>query len=175
MTSVRSEALPKTGGRRAARATTGHRPADPDFGRGFTPPAPLRAVPPLPRNLVGLSIVVVDDDDGSLDYFAVALRACGATVRTAATATDALALVRERHPNVVLSDIAMSGHDGYWLVREIRALEDEAMSRVPIVAATAFGREHSRQRALEAGFSEHLRKPVDPDVLCRTIGKMAGR
>ena len=93
----------------------------------------------------------------------------------ASTARDALRLVQERRPDVVLSDIAMSEHDGYWLTSEIRRLADPAASRVPIVAATAYGREHSRDRALAAGFTEHLQKPVDPEVLARTIAEVARR
>jgi CheY-like chemotaxis protein len=129
----------------------------------------------LPRNLVGLTIVVVDDDEASRDYFAIALRSCGASVLTASTARDALRLVQEQRPDVVLSDIAMSEHDGYWLASEIRRLAEPAASRVPIVAATAYGREHSRERALAAGFIEHLQKPVDPELLARTIAQAAQR
>lgn len=126
----------------------------------------------LPRNLVGLSVVVVDDDEDTLEYFAVALRSCGATVATASTAVDALGLVLQGHPHVVLSDIAMVGHDGYWLVREIRGLAEAA---VPVVAATAYGRDHSRARALEAGFTELLAKPIEPELLCQAIARAAGR
>jgi CheY-like chemotaxis protein len=76
---------------------------------------------------------------------------------------------------VVLSDIAMVGHDGYWLVREIRALPGAAGPALPVVAATAYGREHSRARALDAGFTDLLGKPVDPELLCRAIARAAGR
>jgi CheY-like chemotaxis protein len=122
-----------------------------------------------------LTVVVVDDDESTLEYFAFALRTCGATVETASNAPDALRLVQARRPDVVLSDIAMTGHDGYWLVREIRELGARVSLRVPVVATTAYGREHSRDRTLAAGFSEHLAKPVDPEVLCQTIAKAAGR
>src|SRR5438552_271298 len=88
----------------------------------------------LPRNLVGLKVVVVDDDESSLDYFAVALGTCGAEVMTASTAAEALRLVQAGCPDVVLSDIAMVGRDGYWLVREIRGLADQAARLVPVVA-----------------------------------------
>jgi CheY-like chemotaxis protein len=120
-------------------------------------------------------VVVVDDDETSLDYFAMALRTCGAVVMTASSAEDGLRLIQEQHPDVVLSDIAMVGQDGYWLVREIRRLADQAVSLAPVVATTAFGREHSRARALAAGFNEFLTKPVDPEVLCRTIASAGGR
>ena len=129
----------------------------------------------LPRNLVGLKVVVVDDDESSRDYFALALSTCGAEVTTASTAVEALRLVQSGCPDVVLSDIAMVGRDGYWLVREIRGLADQAVRRVPVVATTAYGREHSRERTLAGGFNERLPKPVDPEVLCQTIGRMAGR
>jgi CheY-like chemotaxis protein len=125
--------------------------------------------------LTGLKVVVVDDNEGNLDYFAVALRTYGAVVATASNAVDALRLVQEQQPDVVLSDIAMVGHDGYWLVREIRRLADASVQHVPVIATTAYGREHSRARTLAAGFSEHLSKPVDPELLCRTIAAAAGR
>ena len=128
-----------------------------------------------PRSLAGLKVLVVDDDEGSLDYFAMALGTTGAAVATASTAVDALSAVQEQRPDVVLSDIAMPGRDGYWLVREIRELPDPAVRAVPVVATTAYGRVHSRERALEAGFVEHLAKPVEPDLLCATIARVAGR
>jgi CheY-like chemotaxis protein len=129
----------------------------------------------LPRNLVGLRVLVVDDDEDSLQYFAAALRACGADVTTSSTAADALSRVQDGRPHVVLSDIAMIGHDGYWLVGEIRRLPDGPGGAVPVVATTAFGREHSRARALAAGFVDLLPKPVDPEVLCVAIGRAGGR
>ena len=119
-------------------------------------------------------MVVVEDDPDRLEYFAAALRACGATVTTKATALEALALVRDGRPDVVLSDIAMVGHDGYWLVSEIRRLGDRDLSRMPVVATTAYG-EHSRARTTAAGFTELLPKRFDPETLCLIIGKVTGR
>jgi len=175
--SVRCEALPKRPPHRhrSLRAGAENRPFRDDRlvgvpGEAFTPRSPG-----LPRNLVGLQVVAVDDDEDSLEYFAAALRACGAAVLTASTAVDALALVRERGPHVVLSDIAMVGQDGYWLVREIRGLAGQDARAVPVVATTAYGREHPRARALAAGFVDLLPKPVDPEVLCLAIARAAGR
>jgi CheY-like chemotaxis protein len=122
-----------------------------------------------------LKVLVVDDDEGSLDYFAMALGTTGAAVATASTAVDALSAVQDQRPDVVLTDIAMPGHDGYWLVREIRGLPDPTVRAVPVVATTAYGRVHSRERALAAGFVEHLSKPVEPELLCATIARVAGR
>ena len=122
-----------------------------------------------------MRVLVVDDDEDTLELFAAALMACGAEVNTASRAPDALQLLAEWPADVVLSDIAMPGGDGYWLVREIRRLSDARLSSVPVMAVTAYGREHSRARALAGGFVEHLQKPVDPEVLCRTVAKAAGR
>jgi CheY-like chemotaxis protein len=176
VTSSRSEVLPLRSPhlhRRVRSAADDHPLHDDGIvgGMGESLAKPLE----LPRNLVGLQVVVVDDDEDSLDYFVAALRACGAAVLKASTAVDALALVREREANVVLSDIAMVGHDGYWLVGEIRRLTDQKRRFIPVVATTAYGREHPRARAVAAGFIELLPKPVDPEVLCRAIARAAGR
>lgn len=177
MVGLRLEALPKRTDerRRHARAASDdpfrHDPPHAGGHRESAAPGPAG----LPRNLAGLRVVVVDDDESTLEYFAFTLRACGALVVTASTASDALRLVDAQGPDVVLSDIAMMGHDGYWLVGEIRRLGDGPASKVPVVATTAYGREHSRNRTLAAGFNEHLQKPVDPELLCLTIAKAAGR
>jgi CheY-like chemotaxis protein len=129
----------------------------------------------VPHVLAGVTVMVVDDDPDSLDYFGMALRAAGAVVIVASNALDALRTVQERRPNVVLSDIAMSGHDGYWLLHEIRRVPDEAIGRLPVIATTAYGREHSRERTLAAGFIDHLQKPVLPEALWRSIATAVGR
>ena len=69
----------------------------------------------------------------------------------------------------------MPGEDGYWLLREIRRHADDVVSAVPIVAATAYGRDHSRAQVLAAGFFDYLPKPVDPEVLCRSIAAAVRR
>jgi CheY-like chemotaxis protein len=93
----------------------------------------------------------------------------------AATAREALAALAQARPDVVVSDIAMDEHDGYWLLREIRSVPDAALCRVPVVAATAYGLVHSQERTRAAGFAGHIAKPVDPETLCRTVAAAAGR
>ena len=175
--SLRCEAFPRHDpeGRRRLRATAAERHAQESRLTGERRESPTRRPSWPPRNLSGLTVLVVDDDEGSLDYFAMALTVAGAAVTTASTAVDALRALRERRPDVVLSDIAMPGHDGYWLVREIRGAADPAVRGVPVVATTAHGRVHSRETALAAGFVDHLPKPVEPDLLCLTIARVAGR
>ena len=137
-------------------------------------PSPRRSAR-LPSNLAGVTVVIVDDDPDTRDLYATILTACGAAVAEAANARDALAVIAERRPHVVVSDIAMPEGDGYWLIGELRRVDDPVLSRLPVVAVTAFGREHSRDRVLAGGFVEHLQKPVEPETLCRTIGRAAGR
>jgi CheY-like chemotaxis protein len=129
----------------------------------------------FPRVLTGLNILVVDDDPDILELFAVALTACGGDVTATDNASDGLALAIRTRPHVIVSDIAMIGEDGYWLIARLRQLPTETLPNVPVIAATAYGREHSRSRVLAAGFTEHLQKPVDPEELCRMVAKVVGR
>ena len=124
---------------------------------------------------MGLRVLVVDDDADVLELFAVALTACGAEVTSTDNARDAIALATRTRPHAIVSDIAMVGEDGYWLVRELKRLPPEMLGDVPVVAATAYGREHPRARVLAAGFTEHLQKPIDPEQLCRVVARVAGR
>jgi len=128
----------------------------------------------LPRVLHGVRVLVVDDDADTVELFATVLAACGAEVVTATSASAAMRLIAERAPDVVLTDIAMPEADGYWLVREIRGLADARLRVMPVVAVTAFGREHARARVLEAGFFDRLEKPVDPQLLCLTVARARG-
>jgi diguanylate cyclase len=124
---------------------------------------------------MGARVLVVDDDEDTTELFATALAACGAQVVTATGAREALRRLTAWLPDVVVSDIAMPGADGYWLVNELRRLTDERAASLPVVAVTAFGREHSRVRALAAGFVDHLVKPVEPEALCLAVARAMGR
>lgn len=125
--------------------------------------------------LAAAKVLIVDDDPASLDYFSFALETRGAVVTVAASAREALEAVSRVLPDVILSDIAMPGGDGYWLLREIRRHADRGVRRLPVVAATAYGRDYPRDQLLAAGFHEHLSKPVDPDILCQAIASAVGR
>jgi CheY-like chemotaxis protein len=177
MAKLRAEAVPKPSRRRRGLGSSiDDRTAD-HSGRSVRPlgPLPSRAPQTPSAALSGLRVVVVDDDHDTLDYFTVALRTYGAVVAAASNALDALQLIHDGPLDIVLSDIAMPDHDGYWLVRELRESSDPQLREVPVIATTAYGSEHPRRRALRAGFSEHLPKPVDPIVLRDTIARLVGR
>lgn len=127
-------------------------------------------------NLNGVGVLIVEDDLDSCQLMAFILeRLCGATVWTAASAPEALALLGQITPDVLLSDISMPGMDGYALLATVRTGQPERNQAIPAVAVTAFRHEHDRHRALRAGFQEHLAKPIDPDSLCRTLATVVGR
>src|SRR6201999_4205975 len=97
------------------------------------------------------------------------LAACKAEVRTALSAVDGLKAVEDCRPDVVVSDIGMANVDGYEFLRRVRALGPARGGRVPAIALTAFARSEDRTRALMAGFSVHVAKPVEPDELLATV------
>ena len=177
MFSVVAEALPRESAPRRlrVRGSIGDRPKDEGPATGGRPAAPDERRRYLPRVLNGVHALVVDDDEDAMELFSAALGACGATVVTASRAREALRLLATDRFDVIVSDIAMPGGDGYWLIREVRQLADARARGVPVLAVTAFDREHSRARALAAGFGDHLQKPVDPEELCRTVAKLVGR
>jgi CheY-like chemotaxis protein len=147
----------------------GHREREhPRVGQG----EPLGYEPP---NLDGIIVLVVDDDSDARGVIARILRDARASVITAASAAEALEIVRETKPALLISDIGMPGEDGYDLIRKVRALPTESCGRVPAVALTAFARSEDRQRALLAGYQLHLAKPVEPSELLTVCASLVGR
>lgn len=121
--------------------------------------------------LRGFHVVVIDDDAGVRDVVALTLTKCGASVTVANSVQDALNLLPNLSPDMVLSDLAMPNEDGYEFIRKFRTLHRPKGPEVPVVALTAFGSSQDRDRALAAGFDRHLAKPIDPAELVRTIVK----
>ena len=121
------------------------------------------------RRLRGLKVLLVDDDAGLREAVAALLAGTGAVVRSAGSAEEALATLTEFAPDILLSDIAMPGEDGYSLIRRVRALGAEQGGNVPAIALTALAGENDRQRVLAAGFQGYLSKPVDLDHLAEAL------
>jgi signal transduction histidine kinase/ActR/RegA family two-component response regulator len=154
-----------------------------DRGTTFTVTLPLDVSaqrPPLApaaegtaAPLDGLRIFLVDDEADARDALCVLLRRSGASVRPFASAGEALAAARTAPPDVLLSDIAMPGEDGYSLIRRLRALPAAQGGRVPAAALTAYAGAEDRARALAAGYDEHIVKPVNPAELIRTAARLA--
>jgi CheY-like chemotaxis protein len=126
-------------------------------------------------SLKGIHILLVEDDDDSREMIQTLLQYCGALVTAVSSAQDAMKTLEHVKPDVLLTDIAMPHHDGYWLVRAVRALPAEQGGSIPAIAITAHGSTHGVDRALGAGFQAHLGKPIDPWELARTVANLVGR
>ncbi|MCU0681797.1 MAG: response regulator [Polyangiaceae bacterium] len=150
----------------------GHRPGRaPDPVPNAAPqPAPAMYAPP---ELEGLRVLVVDDEPDARDLMQSILEHCKMIVETASGADEAFDRFAASRPDMLISDVAMPGGDGYGLVRRLRALPPEQGGRTPAVAVTAYARSEDRTRALLAGYNYHLPKPIDPSELVAVVVSVA--
>jgi CheY-like chemotaxis protein len=125
-------------------------------------------------NFVDLSILLVDDSQDAIEPLAHLLQATGAEVQTAGSSRAALTILAAWVPDVVVTDIGMPEQDGYAFTLAVRQLPGR-VSRVPIIALTAFDSDQHRTRSLLGGFHMHLRKPVDTALLFYAIELLTGR
>jgi PAS domain S-box-containing protein len=125
--------------------------------------------------LRGVKVLVVDDEQDARDLIKRVLEDCQAEVLTAASAAEALAVLAEQKPDVLLSDIGMPVMDGYDLLRQVRSMAPQSGGRIPAIALTAFARSEDRTRALMSGYQVHVSKPVEPAELVATVASIVGR
>jgi signal transduction histidine kinase len=128
-----------------------------------------------PREVEGLKVLVIDDEQDARELVAALLESCRIVVTTASNAADAFEIVRTHRLDAILSDIAMPGEDGLSLIRRIRDLPRDEGGRTPAVALTAYARLEDRTRALRAGFDSHVAKPVDPSELLAVLASITNR
>lgn len=122
--------------------------------------------------LEGVKVLVVDDEADARELLSLALSRRKASVQTAGSVEEALEALDQNHPDILVSDLAMPGEDGYALIRRLRTLEGE---KIPAVALTAYAGWEDRRRALSAGFQAHLAKPVSPAQLAGVIAALTRR
>ncbi|HVQ26072.1 MAG TPA: ATP-binding protein, partial [Planctomycetota bacterium] len=140
--------------------------------RASLPVAPESTEPgPRADALLGLRVLVVEDEDDTRQMFARMLGAAGAEVTAVGSAREAMREFERQPPDLLLSDIGMPETDGYWLIQTVRQLPPGAGGAVPAIAVTAFARGSDRSRALGAGYQMHLAKPVGQAEL---VGAIAG-
>ena len=118
--------------------------------------------------LDAIRLLVVEDEADTLEFLRRLLTTQGATVLTAATANEALALVRSERPDLLISDIGLPEVDGYDLIQRVRR-EPSPGRDIPAIALTAYARSEDRTRALRAGYQAHIAKPVEPNELLAMI------
>jgi PAS domain S-box-containing protein len=122
--------------------------------------------------LSGSRLLLVDDDQDTLDVMSMALRHYGAEVFGVRSAAEAFAEVQRWQPDVLICDIGMPDEDGYSLILRVRQLKTEQGGGVRAIALTAYAREEDRKRALDCGFQRHMPKPVDPIELAAYISEI---
>ncbi|MBN3958106.1 response regulator [Nostoc sp. NMS8] len=121
-------------------------------------------------DLTSISILVVDDDTDSREFVAFVLEQAGAIVTSVASGIEALQAIEKSTPNLIVSDIGMPDMDGYMLLQQIRA--QLPASQVPAIALTAYAGEFDRTQALQAGFQQHLAKPIEPAEIVTTVARL---
>jgi PAS domain S-box-containing protein len=125
--------------------------------------------------LRGIRVLLVDDEPDALELVSEVLRAQGADVMTAISAQQALALLPNARPHVLVSDISMPDMDGLDLIRALRERTNDQGGQTPAIALTAFTRNEDVERALAAGFQTHLFKPVDVVSLTEAVARLGKR
>jgi PAS domain S-box-containing protein len=123
-------------------------------------------------DLSGIRVLVVDDDPDSREFISFALELYGAEVTTASSVSEALQILGELKPDVLVSDIGMPQMDGYEFLRQIRKWTPEQGGLTPAIALTAYAGEFDQRQAVAAGFQMHISKPVEPDALAAAIMKL---
>jgi PAS domain S-box-containing protein len=118
-----------------------------------------------------LRVLLVDDDADARDMLRAVLGQYGVEVVAVASGEEGLAHLREASVDLIISDVAMPHMDGYEFMR--RAREIPRAVRIPAVAVTAYGREEDRMRALEAGYQQHVCKPMVPEEFMTVVAALA--
>ena len=121
--------------------------------------------------LAGKRILLLEDDRDSRESMALLLELAGASVVSTPTAEDALAALQRGDFDAVVTDVAMPGRSGFWLVGQIRQLASRPT--VPVLAVT--GHPFPRDGMLRAGFDDQMLKPVLPSLLYQTLTQLMQR
>ena len=120
-------------------------------------------------SLKDVRLLLVEDDADSLEMLKIMFEQHGFEVFAAVSAREALETLPNAKPHVLISDVGLPGEDGYELIAKVRKLSPAKGGLVPAVALTGYAGLQDRERALDAGFQEHLAKPVDIDELFQLV------
>ena len=123
--------------------------------------------------LSGVRVLVVDDTAYVLDVVTDMLKSHGAEVTAVGSAEEALDVLQRERPDVLLSDLAMPGKGGYWLIAQVRTLPTELGGATPAAALTAYTTAEHRASVIRAGFQYHVAKPVGLLELVGVVATLA--
>ena len=125
--------------------------------------------------LSNVRVLVVDDDPSSRELMTGMLEGYGARVSLAESGQAALTVLFAQRPDVLIADLGMPGMDGYALIEQVRALDPDFGGQTPAIAVTAHASAQDRLKALQAGYQNHVAKPVEPEELAIVIASLTGR
>ncbi|MCC5607459.1 PAS domain S-box protein [Nostoc sp. CHAB 5834] len=138
-------------------------------------PPPHCPSTPLSLSLLGVRVLVVDDQADTRDFITTILEQYQAEVQAVASVLDALQVITQWKPDVLVSDIGMPDEDGYSLIRKVRSQPPELGGNIPAAALTAYTRAEDRMRAIQEGYQLHLPKPIEAAELATVVARLAGR
>lgn len=122
---------------------------------------------------VGYTVLVVEDTQDTREFVRLALEVEGYRVIEAADGWEAVETARREHPDIVVMDMSLPVRDGYWAAKRIR--EEPGLSTVPIIACTAHNRWEWRGKAIVAGCTDFMTKPLDPKALVAAVSRHVRR
>src|SRR2546428_11583575 len=123
--------------------------------------------------LGGVRVLLVDHSPYMRAVVTAMLEFYGASVTAVGTADEALEVLERERPDVLVSDLAMPGKGGYWLIGQVRALPAERGGLTPAAALTGFTGPEHRASILRAGFQYHIEKPVTLEKLGGVVALLA--
>lgn len=124
----------------------------------------------IPQIFQGWRVVVVDDEEDSQIVAAMMLEMAGAEVMTANNGREGLSVIRNNRPHLVISDLSMPELDGWGMMRELNM--DRTTMDIPVVALTAHAMVGNRERAIQAGFTNYISKPLDPEKFLNQLAAL---
>ena len=125
-------------------------------------------------DLEGMRTLVVDLDHEGRELILSVLRERGAEVCAASSVADALLLVEDWRPDILIGDVSLGSDSGFDLIRRVRRLGPEKGGAVPAIALTGYADLEASRRALLAGYQVHVAKPIDPSLLAHAVANIAG-
>lgn len=157
----------------------------PDQGTTFTVCMPIRQTPPALRvgeiapadslSLRGIKAVVIDDEVDAQKLLSLTLEQWGAQVKIASDTTNALALLHEFQPDIIISDIGMPHEDGFSFLQRVRACSDRTIRNTPAIALTAYARDEDRDKVFAVGYQDHITKPYEPAEIVDAVSALVER
>ena len=120
-------------------------------------------------------VLLVEDDDDSRKLLSTMLKRHGARVTSTKSAAEALSVFSSEIPDLLISDIGMPDQDGYEFIRKLRALPREKGGQTPAIALTGYASRKDRDRALAAGYHQHIAKPIEQTEMITAIAALVGR